>query len=138
MTHIPSTEILLLACTRVLPFVGALVTAFSIAAAVRAEDLPFRPMCALWDAHASEAIVRRVEESREEADLVRVSDAIFRMRRARRSCDSGWIMSACADYHAIVHRYAGTTIAWSNEVACPVVLTEELRVRMRKAHVARE
>src|SRR5215204_1862315 len=46
------------------------------------------PTCAKWDEVASEAIVHLVRE-KEDAALRQVGDAIFRMRRARRSCQMG-------------------------------------------------
>jgi hypothetical protein len=123
---------------RRLPIVAVVAILVMQTAWARAEEQPFRAMCALWNAHASDVIARRVEESKHEADLRGVSDAILRMRRARRNCENGWIMSACIDYHAIIHRLPGTTVVWTGETACPSVLIEELRIRMREAQVARD
>jgi hypothetical protein len=56
--------------------------------------------CAQWDDAAGEAIVRLVQ-SKSDADLRKLGDAVFRMRRARRNCSAGWFRLACLDYGAI-------------------------------------
>ena len=58
-------------------------------------------VCAQWDASASEAIVRVVQNT-QDADLRQIDDMIIRMRRARRSCQLGWVTLACQDYRSIV------------------------------------
>jgi hypothetical protein len=65
----------------------------------------FKSICAPWDEEASEAIVRLVQGS-SDIDLQRVSDAISRMRRARRLCESGWVRLACLDYDAVIRGVA--------------------------------
>ena len=50
---------------------------------------------------AFRAAVSRLVQSTREADLLQVSDSVFRMRRARRNCEMGWVTLACQDYHAV-------------------------------------
>jgi hypothetical protein len=68
--------------------------------------------CAHWDELASEAIVRLVQQGKHDAELRQVSDAVFRMRRARRNCQMNWVGLACHDYHAIVQGVPGITDPW--------------------------
>jgi hypothetical protein len=56
--------------------------------------------CVQWHLAAS-AVVSRLVQSTREADLAQAGDALFRMRRARRNCDAGWVALACQDYHAV-------------------------------------
>jgi hypothetical protein len=56
--------------------------------------------CAQWHLAAS-AVVSRLVQSTREAELAQAGDALFRMRRARRNCDAGWVALACQDYHAV-------------------------------------
>ena len=49
----------------------------------------------------SGAAVSRLVKSTRDADLVQVNDAVFRIRRARRNCEAGWVALACQDYHAV-------------------------------------
>jgi hypothetical protein len=65
----------------------------------------FKSICAPWDEQASETIARIVQ-GRSDIDLQRVSDAISRMRRARRLCESGWVRLACLDYDAVIRGVA--------------------------------
>ena len=58
-------------------------------------------VCRSWDEAASQAIVR-LAQSKSDGHLRQVSDAVARMRRARRSCELGWFLAACQDYEAIV------------------------------------
>jgi hypothetical protein len=51
---------------------------------------------------AAGAVVARLLQSTRDADLVQVNDSVFRMRRARRNCEVGWVTLACQDYHAVV------------------------------------
>jgi len=53
-----------------------------------------------WHLAASTAVSRLVHSTRD-ADLRRVNDSIFRMRRARRNCEAGWFGLACQDYSAV-------------------------------------
>ncbi len=56
--------------------------------------------CMQWHLAAG-AVVSRLVQSTRDADLVRVNDSVFRMRRARRNCEAGWVTLACQDYHAV-------------------------------------
>lgn len=67
----------------------------------RARSREFTATCAPWDAAASEAIVR-LAQGGSDMDLRQVGDAVVRMRRARRLCESGWVRLACLDYDAII------------------------------------
>ena len=70
------------------------------------------PACARWDERASETIARLLREGKRDADLQRVNDAVFRIRRARRNCQAGWITLACQDYSVIIRKVPGFTAAW--------------------------
>jgi hypothetical protein len=64
--------------------------------------------CLQWHLAAS-AVVSRMLQSTRDADLAQVGDAVFRMRRARRNCEAGWVTLACQDYHSVaagIPRYA--------------------------------
>ena len=84
----------------------------------RATSRPYASTCAPWDAAASQAITR-LAQSKLEADVRQVSDAIMQMRRARRTCELGWVIAACQDYQAIVRSAppsaAAADEAWSCE-----------------------
>jgi hypothetical protein len=56
--------------------------------------------CIQWHQAAGAAASRLLQSTRD-ADLLKASDVILRMRRARRNCEDGWITLACQDYHAI-------------------------------------
>jgi hypothetical protein len=56
--------------------------------------------CIQWHLSAS-AVLSRLVQSTREADLAQAGDALFRMRRARRNCEAGWVALACQDYHAV-------------------------------------
>jgi hypothetical protein len=56
--------------------------------------------CMQWHLAAG-AVVSRLVQSTRDADLLLVSDSVFRMRRARRNCEAGWVTLACQDYHAV-------------------------------------
>ena len=56
--------------------------------------------CLQWH-QAAGAVVSRLVQSIRDADLLQVSDSVFRMRRARRNCEAGWFALACQDYHAV-------------------------------------
>ncbi|MCC6775097.1 MAG: hypothetical protein IT537_00415 [Hyphomicrobiales bacterium] len=55
--------------------------------------------CAAWDATAGDALAGLVHAK---MDLTQVSDVIARLRRARRTCELGWIALACRDYQTII------------------------------------
>lgn len=56
--------------------------------------------CLHWH-RAAAAAVSHLAQSTRDADLLHVNDSIFRMRRARRNCEAGWVTLACQDYHAV-------------------------------------
>jgi hypothetical protein len=56
--------------------------------------------CHQWHLAAGTAVSRLVKSTRD-ADLVQINDAVFRIRRARRNCEAGWVALACQDYHAV-------------------------------------
>ena len=57
-------------------------------------------MCMQWHFAAS-AVVARLMHSTRDSDLARAGDAVFRMRRANRNCDAGWVTLACQDYRSV-------------------------------------
>ena len=69
-----------------------------------ADNQKFARACMQWHLAAG-AVVSRLVQSTRDADLSQVSDSVFRMRRARRNCEAGWVKLACQDYHAVA---AGT------------------------------
>lgn len=66
-----------------------------------AERQKFSHACMQWHLAAG-AVVSRLVQSARDADLAQVGDSVFRMRRARRNCEAGWVTLACQDYHAVV------------------------------------
>jgi hypothetical protein len=66
----------------------------------------FARACIQWHLAAG-AVVSRLVQSTRDADLVRVNDSVFRMRRARRNCEAGWVALACQDYHAVAASLPG-------------------------------
>jgi hypothetical protein len=98
------------------------------------EKWSLRPVCALWDRQAGEVIVRRVTESHGAADLRQLGDSLFRMQRARRSCDLDLIQVACQDYSAIMRNVPGISAEWLGATtACVAILTEETASHDRSA-----
>jgi len=71
----------------------------------------FVSSCRAWDEAAGGAISVLVH-SGEDSDLRRASDAVPRMRRARRNCHAGWVNVACKDYQAVIQMaaYAGRPV----------------------------
>jgi hypothetical protein len=67
----------------------------------RLEKQQLARACMQWHLAAG-AVVSRLVNSTRDADLLLVSDSVFRMRRARRNCEAGWVTLACQDYHAVV------------------------------------
>ena len=65
-----------------------------------AEEQKLARACMQWHLAAG-AVVSRLVQSTRDADLVQVNDSVFRMRRARRNCEAGWVTLACQDYHAV-------------------------------------
>src|SRR6185503_12344422 len=62
--------------------------------------------CMQWHVAAS-TVVSRLLQSTRDSDLLQVSDSVFRMRRARRNCETGWVTLACQDYHAVAASIPG-------------------------------
>jgi hypothetical protein len=62
--------------------------------------------CTEWH-HAASAAVAQLAESTRDADLRQVSDAVFRMRRARQNCEEGWFVLACQDYYSVARNLPG-------------------------------
>jgi hypothetical protein len=74
--------------------------------------------CAPWETAAGDAVAQLVQGSK--MDLAQVSDAVARLRRARRSCELGWIDFACRDYQTIVAAAPRTLGgATASSWACP-------------------
>lgn len=55
--------------------------------------------CQQWHLAAGAAVSRLVQSTRD-ADLVQVKDAVFRIRRANRNCEAGWVALAYQDYRS--------------------------------------
>jgi hypothetical protein len=66
----------------------------------------FARTCMQWHLAAG-AVVGRLVQSTRDADLLQVNDSVFRMRRARRNCEAGWVALACQDYHAVASGLPG-------------------------------
>ena len=79
---------------------------FDIGVAAHASE-PNDPTCLTWDTRASGAIVTFVQGTKYDINLKHVSDMIAQMRRARRTCQLGWLRLACEDYRMIVRGVAG-------------------------------
>ena len=69
-------------------------------------DQLLAPACMQWHQAASLAVAR-LAESTQDSDLRQVNDAIFRMRRALRNCEEGWLSLACQDYYLVARNLAG-------------------------------
>lgn len=77
--------------------------------------------CSPWDARARDALAELVREPGDAA-LRQIGDAVFRLRRARRNCEHGWVRLACQDYHAVMHvSTAGTPLPTKSEVCWPAL-----------------
>jgi len=76
---------------------------------VNADKQRLARSCMQWHLAAG-AVVSRLVQSTRDADLLQVSDSVFRMRRARRNCEAGWYMLACQDYHAVAMVAPGTVM----------------------------
>jgi hypothetical protein len=72
----------------------------------RTEKQQWARTCMQWHLAAG-AVVSRLVQSNRDADLVQVNDSVFRMRRARRNCEAGWVTLACQDYHAVTASMPG-------------------------------
>jgi hypothetical protein len=94
-----------------LAFIVALVSALSFRSSATlaegdADRQKFARTCMQWHLAAG-AVVSRLVQSTRDADLVQVNDSVFRMRRARRNCEAGWVALACQDYHAVAAALPG-------------------------------
>jgi hypothetical protein len=77
--------------------------------------------CSPWDAAARDALAVLVREP-SDAALRHVGDALFRLRRARRNCEHGWVRLACQDYHAVMSvSSAGTPLPATSAVCWPAL-----------------
>jgi hypothetical protein len=72
----------------------------------RTEQPALTASCMQWHQAASEAVAR-LAQSTIDSDLRQAHDAIFRMRRARRNCEEGWVGLACQDYYAVTRNLTG-------------------------------
>jgi hypothetical protein len=79
---------------------------FDSGVAAQASEQQSDPTCITWDTRASEAIVTFVQATKYDINLKHVSDMIAQMRRARRTCQLGWLRLACQDYRIIVRGVA--------------------------------
>jgi hypothetical protein len=64
-------------------------------------EMSVSPACAEWDELGRRALIHLVRRTAD-ADLRKIGDAVFRMRRARRNCNAGWLRLACLDYRSVV------------------------------------
>ena len=74
-----------------------------------AEKRQIARTCVQWHLAAG-AVVSRLVQSTRDSDLLQVNDSVFRMRRARRNCETGWVTLACQDYHAVAASLPGYTM----------------------------
>lgn len=66
--------------------------------------------CMRWHLAASAVVSRQVQSMRD-VDLLLVSNAIDRMRRARRNCELGQVALACQDYYAVASGMPGMAMS---------------------------
>jgi hypothetical protein len=83
-----------------------------------ADGQALAPACLQWHQMAG-AVVARLAESTSDADLRQINDAVFRLRRARRNCEAGWVSLACRDYHAIARTPVSVGAREESMVHCP-------------------
>jgi hypothetical protein len=76
----------------------------------RSSDAAIDPICEPWEAAASSAVARLVEDT-SDAAARQLGDAVFRLRRARKNCRIGWVNLACQDYRALLGGPAQTALA---------------------------
>ncbi|MPZ36471.1 MAG: hypothetical protein GEU95_00150 [Rhizobiales bacterium] len=82
-----------------------------------ADKQTFARACIQWHLAAGTVVSRLIQSTRD-ADLAQVGDSVFRMRRARRNCEAGWVTLACQDYHAVAAGMPG--YAMTNQLfPCP-------------------
>ncbi len=89
-----------------------------------AEKQKLARACMQWHLAAG-AVVSRLVQSTRDADLVQVNDSVFRMRRARRNCEAGWVTLACQDYHAVAAMTPGYAMT-SQMFPCSRVATSPM------------
>lgn len=90
--------------------IAVLLSAFAFRTGATSEDdaekRQYARTCMQWHLAAS-AVVSRLAQSTRDSDLLQVSDSVFRMRRALRNCEAGWVTLACQDYHAVAASIPG-------------------------------
>lgn len=69
-------------------------------------DQTLSPACQQWHQTASRVVANLLDSTRD-ADLRQVNDLVFRLRRALRNCEEGWIILACQDYQSVVRTMPG-------------------------------
>lgn len=94
----------------------ALLAVVAGGAAAQGSHRALTPQCLSWDIAAGEALARRLAAG--VADLRLVSDAVFRLRRARRNCEYGAAHLACEDYAAVRHGEPGTRLRVDTDAPC--------------------
>lgn len=78
--------------------------------APKVENAAMAATCAQWDDLAKAALVSSIQNG-QDSDLRQAGDTIFRLRRARRHCDMGWLRLACFDFSAIARGKARSAAA---------------------------
>ncbi len=86
----------------------------------RAQQTAATETCSPWDTAARDALATLVREPGDEA-LRQVGDAVFRLRRARRNCEHGWVRLACQDYHAVMRANGGTPLPADSPICWPAL-----------------
>lgn len=101
--------------------------------AASADPSALAPACLQWHEAASGAIARMAQSTRD-VDLRQIGDAVFRMRRARRNCEAGWLTVACQDYRAVANGVAGRSAAFDDaSPACTTVKDQPIRAVRRES-----
>src|SRR5262245_23649443 len=94
-------------CRRPLIIVAAIaVGCFGLSAGARDAGKAFDQRCEFLDDAAAQAVADLVAE-RSEAAEARLSDAVFRLRRARKNCRIGLLSLARSDYEALLRGSSG-------------------------------
>lgn len=81
--------------------------------------------CQAWNDEAKRALAELALRG-EDSDLRQIGDAAFRMRRATRNCQAGWLTLACQDYRAVA---AGA----SSKIGIPLGIPECGKATRREA-----
>lgn len=143
MSQVPTNNSILM-CLRQFSTLTLVISAVAVAvhaakAETQFERWSLRPLCVLWDGQASEAIARRVKHSPGDVNLRRLGEAMFRMQRARRSCDIGLVRMACQDYVAIMRDVPGISSEWTgSNVVCPFAMADEPKGEPQQAQATSE